>query len=115
MFSAITFSGTDWLWPLAAAMVAAALLVIRGIARSPATAPVRFACATLKLLGIGALAVCLLEPIWSRTQVKPGANFFAVLADNSQGMQVKDRGSSSTRGEQMRQAQKCSWGTNRRS
>jgi hypothetical protein len=64
------------------------------------------------LLGLLALAACLLEPLWSRERAKPGANYFALLADNSQGMQIKDSGAAQTRGETLRKllmAQPGSW------
>ena len=63
---------------------------------------VRWLCLGLKLLGLLALAACLLEPLWSRQRARPGANLFLVLADNSQGMQIKDRGASRSRGEGLR-------------
>jgi uncharacterized membrane protein len=53
----------------------------------------------LKLLGVCALAACLLEPLWSGQRARPGANLFAIVADNSQGLQVKDRGETKTRAE----------------
>jgi uncharacterized membrane protein len=61
------------------------------------------ACVTLKLLGFLALLICLLEPLWSGQRARPGANYFAVLADNSQGMTIRDPGSAQSRGEVMRQ------------
>jgi len=54
---------------------------------------------TLKLLGILALAACLVEPLWTGQRVKPGANYFAVLVDNSQGMCIKDADAEQPRSE----------------
>src|SRR5690349_7508483 len=51
----------------------------------------------LKLAGVVALAFCLLEPLWSGQRVRPGANLFAIVADNSQGLQIKDRGETRSR------------------
>jgi uncharacterized membrane protein len=56
----------------------------------------------LKLLGLLALAACLLEPLWTQQRARPGANFFVVLADNSQGLQIQDNGASRSRGEDLR-------------
>jgi len=53
----------------------------------------------LKLLGLAALLGCLLDPLWSTQRAKPGANFLAVVADNSQGMTIKDVGETGTRGD----------------
>lgn len=38
---------------------------------------------------------------FERERACPGANYFAVLADNSQGMKIKDRGQARTRGENL--------------
>ena len=37
-----------------------------------------------------------------RTYARPGANLFAILADNSQGLQIHDRGDNSSRGDALR-------------
>src|SRR5213079_733628 len=42
------------------------------------------------------------EPLWSSQRARPGANLFALLADNSQGLQVVDRGETHSRGEVLR-------------
>src|SRR5258706_1587025 len=77
MFLATLFiSGRDWLLPAAAALGAALLLLFWGYRRAPATGVVRAACFGLKLIGILALAACLLEPVLSGQQARPRANFF---------------------------------------
>ena len=53
----------------------------------------------LKALGFAALALCLLEPLWSGQRARPGANLFSIVADNSQSLQVKDHGTRRSRGE----------------
>jgi len=58
----------------------------------------------LRTLGIGLLLLCLLDPQLTTPQAKPGANFLAVLADNSESLTIKDAGATQTRGEQMRDA-----------
>ena len=60
----------------------------------------RFASAGLKAVGLIVLALCLLEPMFSGTRARPGANLFVVLVDNSQSMALKDRGAEVSRGEQ---------------
>ncbi len=54
------------------------------------------------MFGVAALAFCLLEPLWSGQRARPGANLFAIVADNSQGLQIKDPGQPKTRGEALR-------------
>jgi uncharacterized membrane protein len=98
--ASLTFSGSAWLWPAVGAAVVAALAAFWSY-RAASPGAWRWVCAGLKALGIALLAFCLLEPLWSAPRARPGANLFAILADNSQGMQVHDRGNSLTRGELM--------------
>lgn len=99
--SSLTFSGWHWLWP-AIAFLIVALAILGWSYRAAAGQPYRWLCLTLKALGIAALAVCLLEPLWLGQRAQPGANMFAVLADNSQGLQIRDEGQSESRGESLR-------------
>lgn len=96
------FASRAWLW-LAAAFLVLAFVVITWSYRSLPAGPVRWICAGLKALGFIALLLCLLEPLSSGMRAKPGANLFAVIADNSQGLQIKDRGALRTRGDTLRE------------
>ena len=97
----LTFSGLNWLLPAAVLLVGAAFALAWSY-RASSTQPLRKVCFALKLLGIVALALCLLEPLWLGQRVRPGANFFAVVADNSQGLQIHDRGDTLSRGDALR-------------
>ncbi len=97
------FSGRDWLVPAAGLLVIALLVLIWGYRSAPADKGIRTACFLLKTLGFATLALCLLEPYWAGQRAKPGANFFAIVADNSQGMQIHDRGQLQSRGESLHQ------------
>ncbi|HEY0968612.1 MAG TPA: glutamine amidotransferase [Opitutaceae bacterium] len=99
MFAALSFSAQNWLVPALAFVVVAAALVFWSYRAPGPAGPLRGVCLALKLLGLAALALCLLEPTWTGQRARPGSNFFAVLADNSQGLQIKDQGESTTRGE----------------
>lgn len=102
MFTAtLLLSGRDWLWPVAGLLVAALAVLAWNYRTAPAKGGLKGFCASLKTLGFLALAACLLEPQWSGERARPGANFIAVLADNSQGMQIKDAGATGTRGDQL--------------
>src|SRR6185295_15400444 len=106
------FSGKDWMLPAAALSGAAGLAIVWAYSRASAEKKVWLVCLCLKVLGIAALAVCLLEPLWTGQRAKPGANLFALLADNSQGLQIHDRGNPQSRGEVLRQAlagEKTGW------
>ncbi len=100
--AALLISGRNWLLPAAGLLLGALLVLFWGYHATPAGRGVRAACALLKLLGFLALAICLLEPLWSGQRARPGANLFVLLADNSQGMQIKDRGETRSRGALLR-------------
>ena len=100
--AALTFSGWQWFWPAAGFLAVAAVIVAWGYRAQAGLGPWRWLCVALKLGGLTALALCLLEPLWTTERARPGANFFAVVADNSQGLQIKDRGEAGTRGETLR-------------
>src|SRR5438477_5662875 len=110
-FAALIFSGWNWLWLAAGGVLLGSIFALWSYRAAPA-GPVRWSCFTLKTLGLAALAFCLLEPLWSGQRARPGANLFAIVADNSQSLQVKDRDQTRTRGEVMRDlldAQKADW------
>jgi len=90
-----------WFWPVAGALAWAALLLF-GSYRAAPPGTARWVCPCLKMLGLMALAFCLLEPLWSGQRARPGANLFAIVADNSQSLLVKDRGATRSRGELLR-------------
>lgn len=99
MLAAIVISGREWVLPAAGFLVVTILLLVWTYLRAHADRKLRTACAFLKLLGLAALLVCLLDPLWSSQRAKPGANFLAIIADNSQGLGIKDRGQTMTRGQ----------------
>lgn len=102
MSTSLTFSSWNWLWPVLI-FAGVAALVLAWTYRASAGHPLRWALLGLKALGVAALALCLLEPLWLGQRARPGANLFAVLADNSQGMQIHDRNDARSRGEVLRE------------
>lgn len=97
----IVFSGQDWLVPAILWFVAAAALLGFSYWRLNSPRRVKQVCVVLKILGFALLLLCLLEPLWTERRAKPGANVFAMLADNSQGMQIRDHGADESRGEEL--------------
>lgn len=97
---AIMVSSRDWVWPAAGILIVLGALLIWAYWRAPGMC--RWICPTLKVLGVAALAFCLLEPIISSQRARAGANLFAIVADNSQGLQLKDAGDDRTRGDRLR-------------
>jgi uncharacterized membrane protein len=100
--AAITFSGDLWRWPVLAGLLLATALVLWSYRK--AAIKRKGLCAGLKILGLALLALCVLEPQWTRQRVRPGANLMVVLADNSSSLQVTDEGAAQPRTAQMREA-----------
>src|SRR5688500_8811622 len=98
----LIWGAAGWLPVAAAAAGVLLVLLVIGYWRAPASPGVRWIAASLKALAVVILALCLLEPLLGGTRARPGANQFVVLADNSQSMSLKDRGSEQTRGEQLK-------------
>ncbi len=102
MTGSIIFSGQSWLLPSVVAVAALAAALVWAGHRSAAERWVRVGCGLLKFAGIALLALILLDPLWVGQRARPGANVFALLADNSQSLEVKDAGESQSRGEVLR-------------
>jgi uncharacterized membrane protein len=98
----ILFSRQDGLIPGLVFLGAALLFLVWTYRRAPVHPAVRTAGVALKLLGITTLVVCLLEPLWSGQRARPGFNQVIVLADNSESLQLHDRGQAPTRGDALR-------------
>src|SRR5580658_9798046 len=103
LLAAIVLSARTWLIPCLIALAALAVAMIWASRPSTAQRWVTVVCGSLKLAGVAVLAICLLEPLWVSQRARPGANVFAVIADNSQSMQIKDDGQPGSRGEVLRE------------
>lgn len=101
LLTTLIFSAQNRLW-LAAVALGAIVLAVLWSYRSGPPAGLRWVCAGLKIMGAAALCACLLEPLWSHQRARPGANVFAVLADNSQSLQIKDNGEARSRADALR-------------
>jgi len=98
MLAAILISDREWVLPATAFLVVTVVLLAWTYLRAHVDKTLRTAFVFLKLLGLAALLACLLDPLWVSQRARPGANFLAIVADNSQGMGIKDRGETKTRG-----------------
>ncbi len=102
LIATLIFSRWNWLWFVVGAMVFALLILFWTYRAAPA-GPLRWLCAILKTLGFAALGLCLLEPTWLGQRARPGANLFAIVADNSHSMRISDSGETRSRGERLRE------------
>src|ERR1051325_10948127 len=102
LLAELHLSATQSLWPLLAAFAVLVGFVAWAYGRSAGSLPVRVVCTALKIFGLAALVLCLLEPLWNKQRPKPGSNYFVALADNSQGLQIHDRGQTQSRGDQLK-------------
>ncbi|HZN65603.1 MAG TPA: glutamine amidotransferase [Tepidisphaeraceae bacterium] len=97
----LVWGSAQWLWAAAAFAAVMLVLLAWGYRRAGASSGVRWLAAGLKALGVTVLAVCLLEPLFSGTRARPGANVFVVLTDNSRSMTLQDRGAPRSRGDEV--------------
>lgn len=101
MVATLILGGPEWLLPaVLVGGLALGIVLLRYVAS--VQFPGRWIAAGLKSVALTLLALCLLEPLWSGQRAVPGANLFAILADNSSSLTIRDPGASKTRGEQLR-------------
>lgn len=112
LLGSIIFSASNWMWLAVLVMAAALALLVWSYRRSLEKGAVHKTAFCLRLLGIALIVVCLMEPLWSGKRAKSGANLFLVVADNSSGMNVLDRGQTRSRGQILQaalQADQSGW------
>lgn len=100
IWAALTFSSDGWRLPALVALGLGVIAVAWSYGKA-ADGRRHWGCAALKLAGLALLALCVLEPQWTSPRVRPGANLFAVVVDNSEGLRLTDAGASETRAAQL--------------
>ena len=95
----VVIPASPWIWIAVLVFVVVVSLMLWSYRRSPELGAIHGTAFVLRLLGVLVLALCLIEPLWSGRRAKSGANLFLVVADNSSGMTIRDRGESLSRGE----------------
>ncbi len=107
----VTLGARHWLGGAVLLLVIALAVVIWSYRRGGLRSRVRGLAAVLKGIGIVALAVCLVEPLFTGTRPRPGSNLFLVVADNSRSLQLSDSGEHQSRGLAMKErlAEESSW------
>jgi uncharacterized membrane protein len=112
VLGSIVIPPSSWIWLAGLVFVVAGILLVWSYRRSPELGAIHGIAFLLRLLGVLVLALCLTEPLWSGRRAKSGANLFLVAADNSSGMNIRDRGDSRSRGEILKNAlhaEKADW------
>ena len=102
VFASLNFAGSSWWWIALLAVVVLVPLAWYALKPGEHQRGSLAVGLALRLLGIGLLLLCLLDPQWLASRAKPGANLIAVLADNSRGMTIADRSAAPHRGDRMR-------------
>jgi len=102
--SEIVLNARDWLLPAAIFGGVALLLLVFGYGRGRLSGWKRVVAGVLKAIAIALLLLCLLEPMLTGKQPKEGANLFAIIADDSGGLGIRERPDAPTRGERLRDA-----------
>src|SRR5262245_49266388 len=98
----LSFAAKEWLWPVAALFVVGLVLIVRSYSHTSLSPGLRTFSALLKALGLALILSILLEPTWTTSRPREGANLFALVADNSMGLQIRDSAERKTRGEMLR-------------
>ncbi len=98
----LIIAGREWLWPTVALTVVALIVLMWAYRRAPAGLGLRCCASLLKTISIIILAWCLIEPLFSGTRPRPGANLFVLLADDSQSLQIRDPDAQFSRAETLR-------------
>ncbi len=80
------------IWVLAGGLLGAAAVATYTLARGRAARPERIAMAGLRVLLLGVLVVCLLQPSLILSTVVPQQNFVGILVDDSRSMSIADAG-----------------------
>ncbi len=93
MPDSIVFGTGDWWWIALAFLGAIAALTIWSyLARASSGGWANVIPILAKVIAVGAIAFCLLEPMRSSNRPVPGANIVAAIVDNSRSMEINPPG-----------------------
>lgn len=102
----ILWQNTDITWLAALVVVFVLALLWLGYRRSPLRGWRKLAAITCKLAALALLALCLLDPLWTRQQPKKGENEVIVLVDTSASLDTAEKAGEPTRAAQVTAAVK---------
>jgi uncharacterized membrane protein len=92
----------DWLLPSLGLFAVALFVLWQAYRNTSVDRRIQLASIALKTVGFALLVAFLVEPLWSGTRARPGANIFLLLADNSQSLTIRDDVNQPTRGETLK-------------
>ena len=98
MIGTIVLGSPEWLWPIVGAGLVVAVILVVSYEATSLSSPIKFLLTALKVTGLVLIGLCLLNPMWSENQLRPGENIVAILVDNSASMQIQNQ-DDSQRGE----------------
>ena len=109
----LIWGSPQWMTGAMVLLGIAATTILWSYVRAGTKRPVKIVAAALKALGFTALAISLLDPLWTGTRPLRGANAFVILVDNSQSLKIRDDNTTATRGEWLRDVlrQEAPWRT----
>lgn len=100
----IVWQNFDLTWLSAGVVVLVLGLLVWGYVRSPLRGWRRVAALLCKLGALALLALCLLDPQWTRSQPKKGENEVVVLVDTSASLELAETAGGETRAAQVQAA-----------
>lgn len=100
----IVWQNMNLTWLAAGIVVLVLLLLVMGYVKSPLRGWRRLAAMACKVAALALLALCLLDPLWTRTQPKKGENEVVVLVDTSASLDLAESVGGKTRAAQVQAA-----------
>ena len=97
------WGATNWLLPCGVLILIALATIVWAYSQTKTTSGLKILMIGMKIGALSLLAMCLLEPMVRYSRPEKGANLMIVMADDSQSLQIKDRGQSATRETQLKQ------------
>lgn len=93
----LVWGAADWAWPAAIIAGVLSVLVIDSYRRRGGPMWMRITAASLKIIAIGLVALCLVEPMARGTRPRPRANVLPILVDTSRSMNIDSQTNSTSR------------------
>jgi uncharacterized membrane protein len=100
----IVWQNINLTWLSLGIVVLVLLLLVMGYVKSPLRGWRRLAAMVCKAAALALLALCLLDPLWTRTQPKKGENEVVVLVDTSASLDLAESVGGQTRAAQVQAA-----------